>query len=576
MESRNHRAYRKAKPYPFRLRQNSIILLEDELYPHALSFLSNILHSSASGPLQEPPPAFTPFPQQLALFATLAVHPSFTTHAALPDKEAVAISALSLLRDVNALVGPVNAEFGAAFTFPGHKGGANRWRDNKDEHADKAVPGLEIAMANSRGLWARADDFWAVVGWAFNCSVKHKKRWEWWKVWMAFMVEVLEDDWSERRRICQETVQGDVIEASLLAKYLEPVDGRHGRRRVMRAVLADGSGSASNEFPEVFKDELKEKEVKKEIVKPKKLDLQNADFGDYDLDEDETMEDVEHARPRRRTKTETIVELESDSDESDDEDTGDTSKKLGGMDSIKLRCRLLTLLSKAATHLPRQFTNLEDVLDTYTEFLRPLPLHSFSSLLLNLNLDPNTKIALLGNLLLLLLNTINVYNNIFHISQSVAEKYYLPYAANGHSRADHAKVSLILESMLLELLEMGQLKHSHDLRKIVETGIAARRRGAIGDARKKGKGMKGDEAHAVEMLKSSGERLLDIVGMVEAEAGVERPKMNDAVEISSEMSELSELDSDEVDSDEEEMSGQLDGAGDARMTDYVGLCTPSP
>ena len=74
---------------------------------------------------------------------------------------------------------------------------------NENPGHDESMP-LNDILGNEESLWSRADDFWHAVGWAFNCSVRYPGRWERWRIWLELMCDVLQDDWNERERICQE------------------------------------------------------------------------------------------------------------------------------------------------------------------------------------------------------------------------------------------------------------------------------------------------------------------------------------------------------------------------------------
>ncbi|KAK3080277.1 hypothetical protein LTS18_002664, partial [Coniosporium uncinatum] len=113
--------------------------------------------------------------------------------------------------------------------------------------------------------------------------------------------------------------------------------------------------------------------------------------------------------------------------------------------------------------------------------------------------------------------------------------YYLPFAASANSVIDSAKVSLLLEQLLLYMLD--DLDITPELVAAVETGVHARSQKALGDARKKNKGTTGEEAEAREVLSLSAERLLAIVGVLKPSGP--------ALELSSSLSDLSELSSDE-------------------------------
>jgi hypothetical protein len=168
------------------------------------------------------------------------------------------------------------------------------------------------------------EDIWPIVGWAFNCSIVWKKRWARWKLWLEFFLDVLESDWEERSRLTRNDGAANHLTDSMAARVLQTEDGRTGRRRFMRAIMADGSEKALNEFGEVWKNETKERKKTAEDMKNKRtLNIEENLWGDYDAaeDEDELMIDIMNE----------IAELEGENGELD-------------MDANKLRQRFLSLV----------------------------------------------------------------------------------------------------------------------------------------------------------------------------------------------------------------------------------------
>ena len=239
--------------------------------------------------------------------ATLTVHPSLTTRANSNDKLVASNTSLHFLYSVLKLVGPVNSGFATAFAFREQSGGShrklNRAQQIKLEQEEgyspigvvqEEVENIDSEIANEGGLWARGEDFWHVLGWAFNCSVRWPGRWQRWKMWLGFMVELLEDDWEERLGLVVEPGKENVLRESLIMQYLDVAGtaGRTGRRGIMRAIFADGSPKAMGEFKEVFRNETKERK-KPDVVNAtrKKVNIDEGNFGDYF--EDENGDEVE-------------------------------------------------------------------------------------------------------------------------------------------------------------------------------------------------------------------------------------------------------------------------------------------
>ncbi|KAL1641057.1 hypothetical protein SLS58_006329 [Diplodia intermedia] len=306
------------------------------------------------------------------LSATLAVYPAVTTRASSADLIHASNAAVRYLRDVNRVIGPVNAGFAKAFVFTGSGSSRSRaWRKRGAFGSPTGGDGNRVederpirsAVANKNSLWAKADNFWHVLGWAFNCSVNHKERWERWKIWLELMLEIMEVDWTERNRLCEEQLGRDgatneeLLQQSIIVQYL--VNANAGslsaRRMMLRAILADGGPKAISEFKEVFKDELMGK--KEEDTKPiKEVKLEEGDFGDLEEPEEDDMDDTDTGKssglpfrkPGRNTNTRraSIISLSSDSSSGSEDDGLSPVERLGGIfaDNAKLSMLLQQVL----------------------------------------------------------------------------------------------------------------------------------------------------------------------------------------------------------------------------------------
>src|SRR6202034_1126779 len=127
----------------------------------------------------------------------------FTTRATPGERADIPSQALVLLRNILSLLGPSKAKLHEAFAF---RPKATPRRNRRMERA--AVPNpqqrvpygedpINSKLANESSLWLRAQDFWQVVGWALNCSIHHRGRWTVWKVWLDYMLDVIEADWND-------------------------------------------------------------------------------------------------------------------------------------------------------------------------------------------------------------------------------------------------------------------------------------------------------------------------------------------------------------------------------------------
>lgn len=538
---------------------------------------------SLSSPSNRLPAQIPPY-QLFEVSATLIVHPAVTTRASTPEKLQAANAAARYLRDVNRTIGPISASFANAFTFRSARTRGGRKRGVFGSFKGASSGGVEderpikSAMANKNSLWNNADDFWSVLGWAFNCSVKHRARWERWQMWLELMLEVMEDDWNERARIRDEEVERDgmagdeLLVQSIIAQYLIGANSSSlsTRRRILRAILADGSSRMMNEFKEVFSKELKERKKEEEIKPIKEMNLEKGDLGDlgFDPEEEEDLDDGDsdsnpgHATRRsgrnagaRRTS---IVSLGSISDEDMDDDSLSPVDRLGGMDSIRLRQRILAFLAKVAEKLPEHFTPRHQLFDSYTEHLRPQPAPIFTTLIRTSLLPPSALCVLAANTLLPLLPNSPPIYDMTPPSQDEWTQFFLPSAANTHGFSDNAKVTVLLQQVLQIILP--DLKWSKGFVEAVLKGIRARRKKARGLNKSGGGGLRSDEIVAEKVFRESEQFLLLLVQWVEDGADVspaQRPPREDLVEVAaartreSSTSDISSVPSDADDSGDE-------------------------
>ena len=484
-----------------------MIYFEEGLYCQALELLTSLLTSGSAS--HSPLPALLPPPQYIALIATLTVHPSLTTRAKTLDRIQAANLSLRYLRLLLKHAGPVHGNLNEAFSFNGlglssRRGGSGR-RKTTSEGANLPAGDNEMIddeLANARSLWARAEEFWQVVGWCFNCSILHKRRWERWNAWLTYMLEVLEADWDAR-----EHGEGDESrEKSMIIKYITSGTTTAGRqRRILRAIFADGRTKSVAEFGEIWQNETKELKKDTDIKKAeKKIDIEADDYGDYmEGEDDEDLEDSleELLSPREQTfqSQESIPNVAAD---------------LGGMDSINLRLRSLSLLSKVSAVLPDEFTDLNTLYDNFLEHIRSLPIPAFFLVMSPTTLRAFTPAAA-SSLTQYILRSLIVASAPLpvndNISQEILATSYLPYAANTSSIVDNTKVSLCVETLLRLLDFHVGLAWTPGLQEAAEAGIRAR----TAKAKKKQtkRGSDGDGSCDGTWLAASAERIMGVVGM---------------------------------------------------------------
>ena len=465
-----------------------------------------------------------------------------TTRTTSKEKQTAADDALRYLRHVNTLTPADEAGLTKALQFrDANSSRSKRARtrhsgdiSSDDEHEDPGRVRSNYAQEDS--LFSSAEDFWAVVGWAFNCSVAHKNRWDRWRLWLEFVLDVLEDDLNFRHRQARESPQNrdEVLSKSLLAHYLAPfVDqGRNPKRRIMRAILADGTQPSMNLFPSIFTNETLPPKVKQEtkLGAKRSLDLDQGDFGDYfDSDSDSNTTpgpQQKSGRTSTRHSSTNLSRQDSPASPSTPQPPTISSTPLsshGGLGSLHLRLRLLALLTTLSSLSPSLFLDPEDLFDIYTEFLRPLPLPIFSLFILPTSsgaqtrtIDANSLASLIQMLLRPLLSSAAPVSNANSLTAESFATHFAPFAANVSSVGENAKVGICVEGLLRLLWTEGVLGNAGEevvrsVKEAVHEGVKVREEKASGDGRRKSPGKSADEWR---FLVAGGERMGSLLEMI--------------------------------------------------------------
>ncbi|KAL8909060.1 MAG: hypothetical protein Q9207_000394 [Kuettlingeria erythrocarpa] len=482
-----------------------------------VSALNLLISLITSGTTSTPPrPAFLPPSQHIALAATLAIHPSLTTRAESETRLQASAYALQYLRQVLSLVGPINGNLRDAFAFSTPETSSRRGARRRATSDDVATPidsldSIDLELANAASVWAKAQDFWHLVGWAFNCSVLHPRRWERWHLWLQYMIDVLEQDWTLRAQMHNqdEDSQEDPREGCIIVQYLSGNDiTARQDRRIIRAIFADGSPKAAAEFPEVWRNETKERKKDIEVKKANsKIDIDAGNWGDY-MDGASSSSDLEDTPPPESPCKMAAPDAVSTTT------IPDVSAPLGGPESIILRLRLLSLLSTVSVFLPHVYTPLGTLYDIYFEHIRPLPLPQFF-----LFVSPSSMqyfhSAAASSFLQILLRSLVASSAPLHrtddVRQETMERCYLPYPANTASIGDNAKVSLCVETLLRLLQSHVGLAWSENLQEKVEQGIQAREQKGKKAGKGKGKGKSAGEEEERMWLRGSAGRMRGLV-----------------------------------------------------------------
>ena len=476
----------------------------------ALNSLLSLLNSSHTfGPEN---PAFLPPPQHLALISTLIVHPSLTTRAKSPEHLQAAALAIKYLRLVYHSIGPLNAQFYDAFAFSSPSKSSRRGISTRKFNSESESPSGEEGdsinneLANTESLWTNGEDFWHVLGWVFNCSIAHQKRWIRWQIWLDLMMLVLETDWDQR--------DSEQKAQSLIVAYINVSNGVHGgAKRILRAIFADGSTRSLQEFKEIWKNETRERKPQNGEASDSKgtimeTNIEAGNYGDY-LSSDSEAGDGGPEQNIQSPPTPTNSSTAS---------LPDGSLLLGGSGALCFRLRMLSLLSKVASSLPESFTDIFSFYDMCLVHIRPLPVSTFAVMISPLGLQsfsPATASSLAQFILRSLISSAAPSTDRDDLTQEVLERCYLPWSANTISIDDNIKVSLCVETLFVLLENETGVQWSENLVDVVEKGIDARDKKAKKEGKRKGEAGGGGTESNKFWLRASAERIRGVVYMAE-------------------------------------------------------------
>ncbi|KAI1769981.1 hypothetical protein F4818DRAFT_434456 [Hypoxylon cercidicola] len=526
--------YSKANQLPPELKQHCQIYLEENLYLITLNLLNSLLSSNRNGQYDT---HYCPPPSQLSLLNSAIVHPKFTTRPKEESWDEVSAESLVYLRSLLAQLGPLNGRFKDAFRF-----GSNSRYDTLDSSGDDSNYGTDDDARMRRtyhqdGLWGRGQDFFHVVGWAFNCSVLYPNRWRHWRHWLKFMLDLLEQDLMERHKLDVESGDQDspMLRDSILVGYISQRSGRGagGLKWIMEAMFADGSVAASSRFQEIWVKEHKEKSKSAAKKRKRELNLKEGDFGGY-MDDDSVYSSRTSEPPtpqKRRTNS---------------GDLGDPyfqALEPAYVESIPLRQRLFSLLSYVCHYLPRPPLDFSDLYQRFETMVKSLPLPIFTAFVNHQTsaLQSESQISTLQGILLLLMPASAVspakvdrsWLDTNEITNEILERCFLPYPANTIAVEDNAKVSVLLENLLQMVWLNGGGTFSDNFRVTVEKGITAREAKAKRkrtSTRGRAMNTEDPDAEAGVVLEMSGQRLLALLDLIEAAGGETEPIEADVME----------------------------------------------
>ncbi|KAI0393897.1 hypothetical protein F5Y17DRAFT_430168 [Xylariaceae sp. FL0594] len=506
--------YQKAKALPPELKEHCRVYLEEALPRQAISFLSSLL---SSRPRNINEPVYCPPPSQISQLCSIIIHPDFTSRPREPDWPEISLQSLAYLRDLLSVFGPVNARFKESVLF----------NTNAISDLDSGSPSsvFQSPDADERGLvrltprfgrhsvWQRGRDFFSVVGWAFNCSVLYPERWAWWRRWLELMLDVIEKDLHERQRMDDDSGDNErsALRESILASYMLQRSGRttDGIMWIMKALFADGSTSASSVFQEVWPREYKIKSRGANKRKREQVNIDKGDYGGY-LDDDSVISSQASEPPTPQKKR-----ISRDGVE-------EHTLAASYVETIAMRQRIFALVSYLCYNVSdNSFVDFENLYEKFARKIKELPLALFSSFV-----STTTSALLIPQQIEILQCVLSMFMpsgatkpervdraraEEGGISPEILERCYLHSPANTIEAEDNAKMSLLLENLVMIVMQHGNGDEvfSSKLMQAVTKGIQARQeKAAKKKVRGRARAFSDPEAEARSVLTSSSSRLV--------------------------------------------------------------------
>ncbi len=374
-----HGKYRKGVAIPYQVLEHVKIYYEEGLCESLRYFLNHVpscpfLSSAFCSPVQKPTetvkfattlldclcisgrgddskdalPSFVPPSSYISMLSTIMIHPQTTTYLANQERAKEASrTAYKCLSNILEAVGPERSNLSTAFRFTAQDSGGRSGRNrnstrhrrspgDSDERDDDEEAAIKHKFANKASIGNTADDFWHVAGWAFNCSVNHKERWEYYFEWLRIVMCAMEED-LERCIHAMTDGKTNPLTQSILGRAVvlhyaspsKPIDLRTQYRRALAAIFADGQEQSLRAYPEVWKNELV-KELSEEVKNdPKRL------FLDEDVPHEKWEKSIQSEQNAKSAKSKRVAH------------DAEGQKAFGGDAAIQLRCKLLGLVSLA-------------------------------------------------------------------------------------------------------------------------------------------------------------------------------------------------------------------------------------
>lgn len=491
---------------------------------NALQMYNQMLVSGQTRQQGPKKPTIVAPPNQLGLILTLTVHPHRTTR--LKEKDDIDIVSVSwtYLRNLLEIAGPINADFETAFRY------VDRSTRRRTSPAEAPYDRIHNKYAESDSLFHCAQDFWSVVGWAFNCSVIFPERWKFWKPWLDYMITSIEVDWYLREYI-DNAATTDVggtssvssRRGSLLMSYIRSAgSGRSRAVHIVRALFADGNQTSRRLFREVFRNETKELTASDQRDLVGTVDLDNDEYGGYMnfTDSEGDQDDSIRATPKTPKTPHTPQTMLTN--EIPD----------GIAESVNLRLRLIDVLELADVCVPDEMVGLDKLDQELSRRLREEPINILQLYLNELQRQAvshlrhrETFVAILSDL----------FNELLPSAYADPQKYpdtdeglsltplrlarcYLPWPADSDDLEDNARVALLHEAALL-LVDVEKLVTTEGVRQAAEKGIQARKAKTEGRRRRGRRAANAQpnrrELYLRETIELSGERMLAYIDCVQ-------------------------------------------------------------
>ncbi|KAJ6083902.1 hypothetical protein N7486_010702 [Penicillium sp. IBT 16267x] len=322
-----------------------------------------------------------------------------------------------------------------------------------------------------------------------------------------------------------------ILRESLIFQFISASNDSGRSRRILRAIFADGSTTSVNEFREVFNKELNSRRGPEKAKKrDREVNVDKNQYGDY-LSQEETDDEVNGAvdstnpktGPVRRSKR-TRRGTRTGAPPAQPVDFGSTSlphhsvglSPMGGIDSLRLRKRLLGILSDVSYRLPQDFISVLDLYNLFADNIAAQPLPIFQAFVSPFILPEFTdaeQTTLCEILLYSLREASAPSSNETYLYQSKLEKCFLPFGAANGSLVNNIKMSILLESAIMLLGKSDLLTATPSFKKVVQSGIN-RREGKAQDELRRGQNSKRQMPLEWSLLRESSERLMSLAELL--------------------------------------------------------------